>query len=77
MDIEEAMNQAREFNTKKELIDYIKERFGNHYKLDTLSCEHYCFDERINWDSFVLCADTDEYKQQAILFTDSPLDNLK
>ena len=79
MPIDEAMEKAKEVLTQESLIECLKEDFcGDLFDLDTLQCREYCFDERIGWMTYLLTADLADgrYQQQAIAFTDSPIENL-
>lgn len=53
----ESLKTTKEFQTKKELIDYLKNQFEiKHFEipLENLVCEFYCYDARINWETYIL-----------------------
>jgi hypothetical protein len=77
--IDEAMKRVKEVHSIKELKECLLTDFGGeYYKLDTLKCRYYCEDERIGWHTYLLTADLADgrYEQQAVVFADSPIENL-
>lgn len=75
--IDEAMNNVKEFNTKKEFLDWLKDTwYAECFDLNTITSRYYCYDDRIGWDTYVVCADMKDYKQQAMVFTDFPFTEL-
>ena len=81
LSLDESMERVKEVNTIKELKDCINNHFGGvYFDLDTLQCTHYCKDNRIGWDTYLLTADyiLDDkvVPQQAVAFADGPVDKL-
>lgn len=77
--LDESMKRVKEVHSIKELMECLLTDFdGEYYKLDTLKCRYYCEDNRIGWHTYLLTADLADgrYQQQAIAFTDSPIENL-
>jgi hypothetical protein len=53
--LDEAMKEVFEVNSFADIEDYYK-RIGFPLK-GKLTCEWYCLDKRINWDTWVVCED--------------------
>ena len=68
MSIAEAMENVKEVRSKKELVALVNEWGEGYYKTDTLDTYEYGYDKRIGWNSWLITADTDEYKAQAVFF---------
>jgi len=50
------MTTVREFNSKRELIDHLKEKVAI-FKIDDFSgleIKFYCYDDRIDWDCYIV-----------------------
>lgn len=74
--ISEAMENAREVRSKKELVALVKEFGEGYYKTETLDTYEYGYDKRIGWNSWLITADTDEYKAQAVFFANGDFRDL-
>lgn len=76
--IDEAMRRVREVRTRQELEGVLREWCGDVFDLSTLQCRYYCEDRRIGWYTYLLTADyaDGQYEQQAVVFADSPLEEL-
>ena len=68
MSVAEAMENVKEVRSKKELVALVNEWGEGYYKTDTLDTYEYGYDKRIGWNSWLITADTDEYKAQAVFF---------
>lgn len=68
MSIAEAMENVKEVRSKKELVALVNEWGEGYYKTETLDTYEYGYDKRIGWNSWLITADTDEYKAQAVFF---------
>lgn len=68
MSIAEAMENVKAVRSKKELVALVNEWGEGYYKTDTLDTYEYGYDKRIGWNSWLITADTDEYKAQAVFF---------
>lgn len=79
MPIDEAMQFVKEVNTLDELKSYIREKFGDYYDLETLESRFYSYDSRIGWDTYLITANLSNgaYMHQAVVFADTPMENLK
>lgn len=75
MSIAEAMENVKEVRSKKELVALVNE-FGGYYKTDTLDTQEYAYDERIGWHTYLITADTDHYKAQAVFFANGDFRDL-
>lgn len=73
------MGRQATVNTMDELKSYLHGIWGDTIKYNTLKCRYYCYDSRIDWNTYLVTADFSDgsYKQQAVAFTDSPLDSLE
>lgn len=67
MSIAEAMENAKEIRSKKELVALVNE-FGDYYDVKTLNTKEYGYDKRIGWNTWLITADTKEFPQQAVFF---------
>lgn len=67
MSIAEAMENAKEIRSKKELVALVNE-FGDCYDVKTLDTKEYGYDERTGWHTWLITADTKEVPQQAVFF---------
>lgn len=58
--LEDSMKTVCEFNTLHELLDIINKDLSSwstkSLQLKDLVIEHYCFDTRINWDTYMITA---------------------
>lgn len=68
MSIAEAMENVKEVRSRKELVALVNEWGEGYYKTETLDTYEYGYDKRIGWNSWLITADTDEYKAQAVFF---------
>jgi hypothetical protein len=68
MSISEAMENVKAVRSKKELVALVNEWGEGYYKTETLDTYEYGYDKRIGWNSWLITADTDEYKAQAVFF---------
>lgn len=68
--LENSMKSCTEVKDRAELVSYLKSRSSlwNSVKEESINCEFYGFDERINWNTYIL---TDEHG--VIGFTDGPI----
>ena len=48
----ESLKTTKNFQTKRELVDYLEKLFE--IPLNDLVCEFYCYDDRINWETYIL-----------------------
>lgn len=77
MNMYEAMANVKEFHTKKDFMDWLTEEgFSKVFDLNTMTTEFYGYDDRINWNTYLICADMKDYKKQAMLFADSSYEDL-
>ena len=76
MSIAEAMENVKEIRSKKELVALVNEWGEGYYKTDTLDTYEYGYDKRIGWNSWLITADTDEYKAQAVFFANGDFRDL-
>ena len=76
MSIAEAMENVKEVRSKKELVALVNEWGEGYYKTDTLDTYEYGYDKRIGWNSWLITADTDEYKAQAVFFANGDFRDL-
>lgn len=56
--LDEAMKEVKEFSTLKEMFEYLveNEQIGKHKpKLDDLYISYYGYDERIDWETYIVC----------------------
>lgn len=66
----DAMKEVVEVFHKSDLVNYLnkKNKFGPDILVENLTIKHYCYDERIQWDTFIVCD-----QGNAIGFTNGPL----
>lgn len=76
MSISEAMENVKEIRSKKELVALVNEWGEGYYKTETLDTYEYGYDKRIGWNSWLITADTDEYKAQAVFFANGDFRDL-
>ena len=76
MSIAEAMENVKEVRSKKELVALVNEWGEGYYKTETLDTYEYGYDKRIGWNSWLITADTDEYKAQAVFFANGDFRDL-
>jgi hypothetical protein len=64
--------------TRQELEGVLRDWNDDVFDLSTLQCRYYCEDRRIGWHTYLLMADYAnwQYKQQAVAFADSPMEEL-
>lgn len=67
MSVAEAMENVKEIRSRKELVALVNE-FGGYYNVNTIETQEYGHDDRIGWDTWLITADTDHYRQQAVFF---------
>lgn len=58
----EAMAEVKEFSTLKEMFEYIVKEGEEIYLrvpfgVSDLSIRYYCYDERIHWETYIVCTD--------------------
>jgi len=75
MSIAEAMENVKEVRSKKELVALV-DGYGGYYHSNTLETSEYGYDERVGWKTWLITADTDTYRQQAIFFANGDFRNL-
>jgi hypothetical protein len=68
MSIAKAMENVKVVRSKKELVALVDEYGEGYYKTETLDTYEYGYDKRIGWNTWLITADTDEYKAQAVFF---------
>ncbi len=67
--IDESMRRAVDISDWAQLMDYLKREYDFWEPTDeNVTVEHYGYDERIDWDTHLVCIDG-----KAALFTDGPL----
>lgn len=76
--LEEAMKQVVEFNTMKELKEFIRKNYLGIFDVNTLKCVSWGEDKRIAWkETYLITADLksgkDCYPNSAILFSDGDI----
>ena len=76
MSVAEAMENVKEVRSKKELVALVNEWGEGYYKTETLDTYEYGYDKRIGWNSWLITADTDEYKAQAVFFANGDFRDL-
>lgn len=76
MSISEAMENVKEVRSRKELVALVNEWGEGYYKTETLDTFEYGYDKRIGWNSWLITADTDEYKAQAVFFANGDFRDL-
>ena len=76
--IDEAMKNVTEVHSVAELKEFIAKNYEGVFNIDTLQCQYYCEDERINWHTYLITADFADgtYKQQAVVYANEPMENL-
>ena len=52
--LSESMKTVQEFETKQDLINYLKQNFSVPFYGYNLRLDHYCMDKRINWDTYIV-----------------------
>ncbi len=52
--LDESMKTVQEFETKQDLVKYLKENCVVPFYGYNLRMDHYCFDKRINWDTYIV-----------------------
>jgi len=75
MSIAEAMENVKEVRSKKELVALVNE-YGGYYNSNTLETSEFGYDERVGWKTWLITADTDTFRQQAIFFANGDFRNL-
>ena len=75
MSITEAMENVKEVRSKKELVALVNE-YGGYYNSNTLETLEFGYDERVGWHTWLITADTDTFRQQAIFFANGDFRNL-
>lgn len=68
MSLAESMENVKEVRSKKELVALVLNEFGDYFNIKTLDTQEYGYDERISWNTWLITADTDHYRQQAVFF---------
>lgn len=58
----DAMKEVKEFTTVKGMFDYIVKQWTNAcdrapFGVDDLSIRYYCYDDRIDWETYLICTD--------------------
>ena len=76
MSVAEAMENVKEVRSRKELVALVNEWGEGYYKTETLATFEYGYDKRIGWNSWLITADTDEYKAQAVFFANGDFRDL-
>lgn len=78
LSLDESMKNVSEVHSVAELKEFVEKNYEGVFNLDTLQCRYYGEDERINWHTYLITADFADgtYKQQAVVFTDSPMEDL-
>lgn len=76
MSIAEAMENVKAVRSIKELVALVNEYGLGYYKTETLDTYEYGYDKRIGWNSWLITADTDEYKAQAVFFANGDFRDL-
>lgn len=51
----EAMSKLKEFSSLKELLDYLIKEYKGAFNYDSIFVYYYCYDNRIDWDTYVIC----------------------
>lgn len=57
-DLEDSMRKVEKFNSLKELLQYIVKQFNNAFAIDDIYIKYYCYDSRIDWDTFLITTKT-------------------
>ena len=52
--LDEAMAEVKEFGSLKECFEYIIAELDGEVKLDDIYLSYYCYDERIDWDTYLV-----------------------
>ncbi len=60
--LDNSMKTVKEVETLSDIIKYLKE--DGLIDVKSLTCKFYCFDERINWNTYIICS-----KGQAVGFS--------
>lgn len=68
MSVSEAMENVKEVRSQKELVALVLNQFGDYFNINTLDTQEYGYDKRIGWNSWLITADTDHYRAQAVFF---------
>ena len=53
--LDEAMAEKREFASLKQMLEYVVEEHENAFDLDNVFISYYGYDERISWDTYIVC----------------------
>ena len=55
--LNEAMEEAKEFCSIDEMKDYLVKKYENAFDKSDITIEYYCYDERIDWETFIICTE--------------------
>lgn len=64
MSVYEALEQAKEFNTMEELLDFLVSWHENAFEKEDLVFRYYGYDKRIDWETYLICTnryDNEDY----------------
>lgn len=65
--LDEAMEEVKEFATLKDMFEYVAkdigldeendgvDEYGTLYCIDDLCISYYCYDYRIDWETYIVC----------------------
>lgn len=57
--LDQAMAECREFTSPVEMLTFIRDQYNSYFHkevtLKEFSIHYYCFDDRINWQTFIIC----------------------
>lgn len=77
LSLADSMLTVKEVNSMEELKEKMEKDFPGYYKTDTIKFEDYCYDERIDWHTYLICADRTDgsYTGCAVYFSDGKFDD--
>ena len=55
--LSEAMEEAKEFDSISEMKSYCVAECGKAFNENEITIEYYCYDERIDWETFICCTE--------------------
>lgn len=74
--LDEAMKTVQEVNSLQDIVDICNEpKIGPEILLEDVSIKYYCEDERINWNTYIVTAESHTKNVQfgVLGFTNGPL----
>jgi len=69
LSINNAMSRVVEVENSNELLELINRHEIAKVKLEDITFKHCGYDERINWDTYLICVKDKQYGSRAVLFS--------